>query len=172
MERHIEVVSEHDLALADRKAIEKWSQEIFGEAEEEYDWARPDWRILVRINDRMAAHVAITQRTVTTNGEPARVGGVGGVMSPREFQGKGHAKAAMLHAHAYMRESLHLEFGFLFCSANLLRYYQRLGWQHIDGPVSFAQDEGDATWQEEAMVLPLTDRQWPGPPVDINGRPW
>ncbi|MFO7975267.1 MAG: GNAT family N-acetyltransferase [Candidatus Hydrogenedentota bacterium] len=172
MNRQIEVVSEHDLKPEDRETLEKWSKDLFGDAEEELDWARPDWRVLVRSDGQLAAHVAITQRTVTANGEPARVGGIGGVMSPRKFQGKGHAKAAMLQAHEYMRETLRLEFGFLFCSSGLLRYYQRLGWQRIDGPVSFAQEESDATWQEEAMVLPLTDRPWPGPPVDINGRPW
>ncbi|MEA3364331.1 MAG: GNAT family N-acetyltransferase [Candidatus Hydrogenedentes bacterium] len=172
MNRQTEVVSEYDLQSKDREIIEKWSKELFGETEDEYDWARPDWRVLVRSDGELAAHVAITQRTVSANGKPARVGGIGGVMSPPRFQGKGHAKTAMLRARDYMQKTLHLEFGFLFCSADLLRYYQRLGWERIDGPVSFAQDEGDATWHEKAMVLPLTDRPWPGPPVDINGRPW
>ncbi len=172
MERQIEVVSEHELQPEDREALEEWSRELFGEAEDKYDWARPDWRVLVREAGVLAAHAAISQRTVSANGEPARVGGIGGVMSPRKFQGKGHAKIAMLRTHEYMRETLGLEFGFLFCSAPLLRYYQRLGWERIEGPVTFAQDEGDADWEEEAMVLPLTDRIWPGPPIDLNGLPW
>ncbi len=172
MEHQIEIIADGDVRPEDRETLEQWTRELFGDAEEKYDWARPDWRILVRVDGVLAAHAAITQRTISANEEPARVGGIGSVMSPPEFQGKGHAKAAMLRAHEFMRETLGLEFGFLFCSAHLLRYYQRLGWERIDGPVSFAQDDGDATWQEETMVLPLTGRSWPGPPVDINGRPW
>ena len=172
MDRIVEVVSEHDFHPEDRALVEQWTRELFGEAEDKYDWARPDWRVLVRLDGELAAHAAITQRTISANGEAARVGGIGAVMSPPRFQGKGHARAAMLRSHDYIRDELRLEFGFLFCSAGLLRYYQRLGWERIEGPVSFAQDDGDATWEEEAMVLPLTGRPWPGPPVDLNGRPW
>jgi hypothetical protein len=93
-------------------------------------------------------------------------------MVSQEFQGKGHAKAAMLRAQEFIRDTLQLEFGFLFCSPRLVPYYQRLGWFPIEGPVSFAQGGSDVTWHEEAMVLPLTNRHWPGPPVDLNGPPW
>ncbi|HOD49535.1 MAG TPA: GNAT family N-acetyltransferase [Candidatus Hydrogenedentes bacterium] len=172
MVRQLEVVAEHDLRPEDREIIQKWTRELFGAAEDEYDWATPDWRVLVRVDGELAAHAAITQRTVTANSEPARVGGIGGVMTSPKYQGKGHARAAMLRAHDFIRDTLHLEFGFLFCSSKLLHYYQRLGWRQSEGPVSFAQDDGDAHWEEEAMVLPLTARPWPGPPVDLNGRPW
>ncbi|HNV22767.1 MAG TPA: GNAT family N-acetyltransferase [Candidatus Hydrogenedentes bacterium] len=172
MNRQSEVVAERDLRPEDRAILGQWTRTLFGSAEDMYEWATPDWRVLVRADGQLVAHAAINQRTVSANGEPARVGGIGGVMAPAEFQGKGHAKAAMLRAHDFIRETLNLEFGFLLCSARLVPYYQRLGWERIDGPVSFAQDDSDVTWQEEAMVLPFSDRLWPGPPVDLNGPPW
>lgn len=172
MDRHIEVVAERELDTKDRELLGEWSRALFGSAEDMYDWATPDWRILVRVGGQLAAHAAISQRTVSANEEPARVGGIGGVMVSHEFQGKGHAKAAMLRAQEFIRDTLQLEFGFLFCSPRLVPYYQRLGWMPIEGPVSFAQGGSDVTWHEETMVLPLTNRHWPGPPVDLNGPPW
>ncbi|MCP4639859.1 MAG: GNAT family N-acetyltransferase, partial [bacterium] len=141
--------------------LDVWSRDLFGEAELEHEWAAPDWRVLIYADGRLASHVAICERAATASVSPVTLGGIGGVMTPHEFQGKGLAKFAMRASQAFMRDKLGVEFGLLLCSERLVRYYARLGWVHVTGPLVYAQSSGNETWNEQQMVMPFTSRSWP-----------
>lgn len=154
------------------RQLKEWSIEIFGRAELEYAWAPPDWRLLTWRDRQLVSHVAVVDRSVNAGGEPIRVAGISGVMTPAQYRGQGLASGLMQRAATFMRDELNTEFGLLLCGAALIPFYEALGWQRITAPVTFDQPGGSTRWRGETMILPCTDRSWPEGPVDLCGLPW
>jgi len=161
-----------DLDEAEIAAFAQWTRDIFGEQEDKYEWAKPDWRVVVRIGDRYVCQAAITECAATAGGEPVKLGGIGGLMTPRPWRGRGLAAAAMREAAAFLRDTLRVEFGLLLCSADLVPFHCKLDWRHVSAPLTFDQPSGKVRWDEKVMVLPCTDRAWPAGPIDLCGLPW
>ena len=155
-----------------RGQIAQWTVDMFGVEELKYEWSRPDWHVLVWLGDELVTQLAITERVAQVGGEAVRLAGIGGVMTPKQLRGRGLANAAMRSAVYFMKNTLDAEFGLLLCSARLVPYYERLGWQLVAAPVRFEQSTGDEMWEEEAMVMAFTDRPWPPGAVALCGPPW
>lgn len=168
----IEVCRTRDLAETDKAIVAEWSEDLFGASELEHEWSDPDWCVLVRHQEQAVTHLAIIERTATAGGQQVKLGGIGGVMTPVAWQGRGFAGKAMRRSAEFMRDELGVDFGLLLCSESLVRYYARLGWQHVAGPLVFDQSFGKETWDEEAMVLPCTEQTWPEGVIDLCGPPW
>jgi aminoglycoside 2'-N-acetyltransferase I len=168
----MEVCRSGDLTDKLRRQLEEWTRAIFGDAELEHEWAAPHWHLLVRCQGVLACHLAITERVARAGGRPVRVAGIGGVMTPPEWRGRGLARAAMNEAAAFISTDLRAEFGFLLCSESLVRFYRGLGWERLSETVRYDQSGGKEDWAEEAMILPCTDRAWPKGAVDLCGPPW
>ncbi|MBN2311846.1 MAG: GNAT family N-acetyltransferase [Candidatus Hydrogenedentes bacterium] len=171
-ENHVEVRKAGSLSEEERALINDWTQRLFGAAELEHEWADPDWRILVWCTGALASHLAICERVALAGGAEVKLAGIGSVMTPPEWQGRGLASAAMCRAAEFMRDELLADFGFLLCSETLVPMYARLGWQVVPGPMVFAQSTGMETWHEAVMVLPCTARDWPEGLIDLCGPPW
>jgi len=150
----------------------QWTRDIFGAEEDKYEWAEPDWHVVVRSEDRYVCHGAITERVATAGGASVKLGGIGNVMTPPTWRGRGLGAAAMREAAAFMRDTLRVEFGLLLCSAGLVPWYCTLDWRRVKAPLSFWQAGGKVRWDEEAMVLACTERVWPEGPIDLCGLPW
>ncbi len=172
MKREIEVVADGKLSENDAKVTADWSMVLFGDEEDKYEWAPQHWHVLVRCDGHLACHVGITDHVVSVGGQKLRVGGIGGVMTPAEWQGKGLARTAMTGAADFMRDELGVDFGLLLCSERLVPYYGRMKWEHIHAPLVFDQPSGQITWDEDAMYLAFEDVPWPDGPVDLCGLPW
>lgn len=171
-EADIDVKKPCELSGEENRIIAEWTEDLFGEEERKHEWAKPDWVLLVKVRGELASHLAITDRVVKVAGESLRVGGIGGVMTPMEWQGNGLAKVAMRRAAEFIRGEMGADFGFLLCSEPLIRFYARLGWRHVPGPVIFEQSTGQEVWDEEAMILPAKRIRWPQGPIDMAGKPW
>lgn len=168
----VDIRRDEELSERERSLVAEWTKVIFGDQEAKYEWAPQHWHVHVYCGDALVSHAAITERTALAGGMPVRLGGIGGVMTPPEWRGRGLAGKAMEVSVDFMRNKLRVDFGFLFCSQGLVAYYQKTGWQLVQGPVEFEQSSGRLIWREEAMVLPCRRRQWPAGIVDLCGPPW
>jgi aminoglycoside 2'-N-acetyltransferase I len=172
MNHELEIVADEELSSDDADVLAGWAKELFGEEEAKFEWAPQHWHILVRYDGRLACHVGITDHVVSVGEQRLHVGGIGGVMTPREFQGKGLARIAMDGAADLMGAKLGVDFGLLLCGERLVPYYGRMHWQSIQAPLVFTQASGQIAWDEAAMYLPFKDTPWPEGPVDLCGLPW
>jgi GNAT superfamily N-acetyltransferase len=162
------------LSPEDRRALFEWGENIFGVEDTLLQWRPKDWHFILEVDERPASHVGVLKHTISAGGEPVVVGGVGGVVTVPEMQGKGLAQRGMRHAAAFMCEELGVEFGFLFCLDRLVGFYESLGWQHVRETVEVEQESGPLIVSFNAMVLPCGagGRAWPVGKIELRSLPW
>jgi predicted N-acetyltransferase YhbS len=170
----IEIRAAKELAATERSQMntcldEAFAHDDFGHG---YRWATNDWDLLLKMDGKVVSHVGIVERTVTVEGQPFRVGGIGAVGTSPRWQRRGLAHQLMEKAAAFMRADLRAEFGLLICSDEMTSYYGRLGWQVVPGPLLIDQPQGKITLPTTIMVLPLGGDLWPAGTIDLCGLPW
>jgi predicted acetyltransferase len=136
------------------------------------EWTGGETIIFGVLDGTIVSQVQVLHRVITVDGQPIPVGGIGGVATHPDFQRRGFAEALMRRAEAYLRDELKVPFGLLVCSDYREKYYQKLGWQTVAGPMVFETQGGKRQWNELAMVLPLTNVPWPVGIIDVCGKPW
>ena len=161
-----------DLSPDETRRIAGWTEDLFGEEEAKYEWADQHWHVLAFHDGVFVSHAALTERVARAGGVRVKVAGIGGVMTPEAWQGRGLGRAVMDRAAALMREVLDVDFGLLLCSEDLVAFYASLGWERMEGSLTFAQSSGPVCWEEEVMVLDLGRQAWPGGSIDLCGPPW
>jgi len=168
LEMRIEVRAEGDLTEEEDRAL-SWPWDA---PERDFEWSVPDWRVLVWAEGRVVSQVAILERVGRVAGQPVRLGGIGNVIALPAWRGRGFTSRAMRRAAAFMCQELGVEFGLLVCEEDVVSFYERLGWQVVEGPLTFDQPGGKATWPAVAMVLPCGEKGWPEGMIDLCGKPW
>ena len=133
-------------------------------------WAHADKRVLVRVDDCVVCHVSLYLRDGSVDGAPARIGGIGGVMTSAPARRTGLASAAMKNAARFMQDA-HVGFALLFCEPHNARFYEGLGWRIFDGDTFCKQPSGRIRFGlMPAMILPL--QRTPHGAIDLCGLPW
>lgn len=167
-------VTEGVLDPEDKRVLFEWGQNIFGVQDALLQWRPKDFHFIVEVGGRAAAHVGVLKHTVSAGGTPVVVGGVGGVVTVPEMQGKGLARRGMRHAAAFMCEELGVEFGLLFCLDRLVGFYESLGWRVVPERTEIEQPSGPIPAPFNVMVLPCGDagRAWPAGEIKLNSLPW
>ena len=168
----VQIRLERSLTDAERRTLFEWGQDIFGVADKLYRWRPKDWHFIVEENGCVVSHVGVLQTTVRAGEHAVRVGGIGGVVSVPEAQGRGHAQSAMRRAAEFMRDELRVEFGMLFCLPRLAPFYARQGWELLEERVEFQQPSGPIVSPFRSMALPYNSREWPAGKIDVGGLPW
>jgi predicted N-acetyltransferase YhbS len=170
----IEIQASRQMPEAERKQLGKWLEQVFGHGALVTEWAEDDWSVLVRLDGQVVSHVGIVERIGTVNGQPVKLGGIGGVATRVEYQRRGLAQAAMEKAAEFMRDGLGVEFGLLICGKPMISYYSKLGWQVVEGPMMFDQARGKVTFDDSTkiMILPCNKHDWPQGVIDLCGPPW
>ena len=172
MEQSVEIKSVKNLSAEEQDEVYQLLTIVFEADISTWSWSQDDWRLLVRVDNRIVSHVAITERTCLVNGQPVKVGGVGGVGTHPEWRNQGLAALAMQKTAGFLVNTLKVDFGVLFCATEMVPYYQRLGWRVIDASVFF-EDEGKKMRCDcPVMYLPGTKPYWPWGDVDISGHLW
>jgi GNAT superfamily N-acetyltransferase len=120
------------------------------------------------------SHAGILERTVDVGGKAVRVGGLCGVWTVPEHQGRGIGSAGVEAAAAFIRDELKAEFGMLFCRPRREQFYGRLGWQKVAEPLTLTFDGpvGKMFLPMTTMVLSCTGQKWPEGTIDFRGLPW
>lgn len=139
----------------------------------DYTWSdEHDWVVMGSLDGQIVSCLILIERTGKIDGQPVRLGGIGGVATHPDAQRKGYARQVMLAAVDFMRDRLGVEFGLLVCTPELNDYYARMGWQLVTRPILVDQPDGKAQLDLTGMVLPCTSSDWPGGSLDLCGLPW
>ena len=175
----ISVLADSELSDVERNEIDAVCDQAFGAAQGEetnsfdFQWvSQNDWHVVVKLDGAILSHVGIVERTGTVDGYPVNLGGIGAVATSPGKQNQGLASAAMQMAAGFMQDSLKVDFGLLVCSQETARFYRKLRWQEVAGPVIFDQPQGKVTFREVTMILPCVKKEWPPGTIDLCGLPW
>ena len=170
----IEIRAANELSEIERQQIREVDCQAFSSPDPYgyMEWSTNHWHVLVKVDGRYVSQVGIVERTGTVNGQPIKLGGIGGVGTLLEWRRRGLAQQAMERAAQFLRDELDVEFGLLICDQHMLPYYRKLGWQAVEGPLTFDQPQGKVTFPDVTMVLPCTKKDWPPGVIDLCGLPW
>jgi aminoglycoside 2'-N-acetyltransferase I len=139
-----------------------------------FQWAPAQWSVLVwTAEGRLISHVGIVTRDGTLDGLPVKLGGIGGVKTHPQAQGRGYASAALRRAATALRDEHHVAFSLLVCQAHLLPFYERLGWLPFPGRLVVEQPGGPIVFTiNHPMVLPGLRPAPQEGVIDLRGLPW
>ncbi len=174
MDMEVEIRAASELSAAERQQIQDLDRQAFPSPDPYgyLEWSAHHWQVLVKIDGRCVSQVGIVERTGTVNGQPVKLGGIGGVATLLEWRRRGLAQRAMERAAQFLRDGLGVEFGLLICDQHMLPYYRKLDWQVVEGPLTFDQPQGKVTFPDVTMILPCTKKDWPPGVIDLCGLPW
>ena len=172
MKADIEIRRTDAVPADELEAIRRWQAQIFGNSE--YQWADSDWLLTVKVDGNFVSGLEVVERTAKVGNRDVRLGGVGGVITLPEWRGKGLASAALQRANDFICGELGAEFGLLVTGEALIPFYSRVGWERVNGPLTFDQPDGRKVTVTDwvIMVLRCNGRKWPGGEIDLCGLPW
>ena len=168
----VEIRFADNLSDEERTTLFGWGENIFGVEDAHYRWRPKVWHFITEEDGRAVSHVGVLKDTVRAGVREVTVGGVGGVVTVPEAQGRQHVHAAMRRAAEFICAELGAEFGMLFCLPRLVPFYARQGWQLVEEEVEFEQPAGKVVSPFRVMVLPCGGRVWPTGKVEVSGFPW
>jgi len=154
------------------KHIHALLRETFIEEGDDTCWSEVDWHILITVDGMLVSHVEIVEREACVGKDRVKLGGIGGVMTLPEWQGRGLAQAGMRKAQEFICKEMGADFGLLMCDPKMVSFYARLGWAEADAPLVYDHPCGKRTFDDVVMVLSCTGRAWPDGMIDICGYPW
>ena len=169
---NIDIKSESQLTQPERLLVEQLSAEVFPPEGTALKWSKVDWHVLLWEGVELASHIEIIERTATVDGQPVRLGGIGGVATRVNWRRRGLAEAALKTAQAFLREKLAVEFGLLVCGEIMIPYYAKFGWKLLERTMLIDQPQGKVTYTDPIMILPVCKEEWPKGEIDLCGLPW
>jgi predicted acetyltransferase len=135
-------------------------------------WAKPDWAVMVWEDEDMVSNIHIIERTVKVGIETVKLGGIGNIATKVEWRNRGYASAALKVAQDFLLDSLHVDFGLMIATKEMIPRYERVGWRMIADSLLIDQPDGRTTLNSPVMVLPVLKKDWPKGPIDLGGLPW
>lgn len=150
---------------------------------EEYDpWGTRDWALVFRPKERhlglrdrqgrLVAAAGVVIVDVEAGGEVFPVVGLGGVIVNIHHRGQGLARRVVTAALAHA-ERLGPDFMLLFCHADRVGLYRKLGFTELDDPVTVEQPNGTVAMPMRAMWRSLRPGvTWPPGTVAVRGFPF
>jgi RimJ/RimL family protein N-acetyltransferase len=161
------------LSPDEQKRINYLLERVFGDDPyNSLSYAKMEWNVLIYVGKVLASNVEIVQRTVTVDGQPLLVGGIGGVATLPEYRGRGLATRGMTAGVKFMKDELSLEYGLLITGSRRRTFYEGMGWQVIPEPAYFDQPTGKKRNEGLTMSLSMANKSWPPGAVDFCGLPW
>ena len=171
-ELSVEIRYAEALTEEERQALFFWGKDIFGLEDRDYRWRPKDYHFITEEDGRPLSHVGIIKTVVSVGGRQVTVGGIGGVVTVPEAQGRHLVHAGMRQAAEFICRELGADFGMLFCLPRLEPFYARQGWQTLSDEVEIDQPAGKIVWPYHVQVKPCGERVWPAGRVEVGGLPW
>jgi predicted acetyltransferase len=129
----------------------------------------PAFILILRISERVIGHLAAYRREVIIGGETSRIGMIGGVAIAPDYTRRGHSRALVEQAHAYLKEEA-IPFSVLF--AYEPRVYASSGYKLMQNETRFLDVDG--AWKtfvfRGSMYAELSEKRWPNQLLDLRGR--
>ena len=169
-----------DLSDLDRAAIRVLSLAVYPPEEAAtwpgryLEWAKGEWcvRVWGDAGD-LVSYTGIILRQASCDGRPARVGGIGGVMTHPAARGRGYAAQGIRRAMDFFREREDIAFALLVCEPGLLGYYARLGWLEFYGRLQVRQRSEPADFTFNRVMVHDVEAASPTlGTIDLMGPPW
>ena len=160
---YLDVMRGNNVTPAQEQFINHWNQCYFGEVAvaKGLTKAPVHWRLILRKDQCLLSHVALTELGIEMDGQMKKAGAVGGLFTPHSLQGMGHGNSLMDRAEEFIFDRLKLSMGILFCLPELVSFYSRRHWSLVTPPVTLEQKGGLATWGAAVMIL-FADRTQSG----------
>jgi RimJ/RimL family protein N-acetyltransferase len=169
----VQIKPASELSPDEHKRINYLLERVFGDDPyNSLSYAKMEWNVLIYVGKVLASNVEIVQRTVTVDGQPLLVGGIGGVATLPEYRGRGLATRGMTAGVKFMKDELSLEYGLLITGSRRRTFYEGMGWQVIPEPAYFDQPTGKKRNEGLTMSLSMANKSWPPGAVDFCGLPW
>jgi GNAT superfamily N-acetyltransferase len=167
-----EIRLSHAITDDERHILLGWGNDIFGIDHLNWHGRKKEWHMMGYVDGQLVSHAGILKDVVHVAQQPVTVGGVGAVITIPMAQRKGYAHALLRQAATFMRDTLQVEFGLLFCLPRLIAFYRSLDWQEVTSPVFIEQPVGRMASPVPVMYLPCrTTGDWPAGMLEI-GLPW
>jgi predicted acetyltransferase len=129
----------------------------------------PSTVVIVRDDRRAIGHVAIHTRQVNIGSEVLQIGMLGGVAVAPDFRRRGHCRALVQRAHAFLRDRS-IPFSILFAFEP--RVYESNGYKLMQNETRFLDFDG--AWKtlvyRGSMYAELAQKRWPDQLIDLCGR--
>jgi aminoglycoside 2'-N-acetyltransferase I len=135
-------------------------------------WAKPDWAVMVWEDEDMVSNIHIIERTIKVGDESVRLGGVGNIATKVEWRKRGYASAALNVAKSFLLNPLHVDFGLMIATKEIIPRYEKVGWRVIADSLLVDQADGKTRLNYPVMVLSVLKQDWPKGPIDLCGLPW
>jgi aminoglycoside 2'-N-acetyltransferase I len=149
-------VASADLPKAELKGLRRFLDQAFEGRFSEDDWrhALGGLHVLAVEEREVVAHAAVVGRTLIAASRPLQTGYVEGVATRPDRRRRGAATLVMREAGRIIKERYQL--GALSDGTDVPGFYERLGWQHWQGPTFVAAQPGPlrtADDDDSVMVL-------------------
>ena len=136
----------------------------------------PSFSLILRDGDRIAAHVAVIDRTISAGLEQIRVAGIGNVCTLPDYRGR-NLSGRLLATAMSEAEKRRFDCGLLFCAPELKKVYTRNGWIEIslDDHKFFAERNGsriELPLSQAKMLYPLRRSELSAGIIDLRGGKW
>jgi GNAT superfamily N-acetyltransferase len=175
-----QIIDEANLSARLDAAIRKSLCRCFPDACEVFSRTRawhgspPNWTVLVEDDGTVIAHAGVVDRTIRAGDQRLRVAGVQNVFVVPEFRGRGWMRTVMtaLTEEANRRDC---DAGLLFCTLEIARRYQRLGWRRIERPLKRIDEDGHEQPLPSGnyiLFYPLIRTELPAGVLDLQGNDW
>ncbi len=169
-----------DLSDQEQVAVRSLSQVVYPPAESanwpgrHLEWAEPEWCVRVwGPQGALASYVGVLLREATRDGQSARVGGVGGVMTHPALRRRGYAERGLRRAIEFFHEQGSVRFAVLVCEPSLIAYYSRLGWREFAGELLVRQRGAPERFTfNRVMTLGVGQEAPVDGVIDLCGPPW
>jgi predicted acetyltransferase len=131
-------------------------------------YGTPATIVILREGRQVVGHLAAYRREVEIGCEPLEIGLIGGVAIAPDHRGKGHSRALVQRAHAYLKKRS-IPFSILF--AHEPRVYASSGYKLMRNETHFL--DIDHAWKtfiyRGSMYAELSQRPWPNQIVNLRG---
>ncbi len=140
-------------------------------------WAPATYHFLLMRGETIIGHVGIHRRAIIVAGRSWAVAGIVKVGVLAALRGHGLGTRLLAFADETLRTQGRDDLGLLVTSEDRLGYYGRLGWERIQGPVSY-EDRGTIKAETfPVLLLPLRASKealapWYDSPIDLAGPFW
>jgi predicted N-acetyltransferase YhbS len=169
----MELIEFGRLTPADRAQLEGDESDPFDGGGITLSYRPKDRHVALRDEDgRLVASAGMLVTEVEIKGDRFPVIGLGGVIVNAAFRGRGLGRRVVEAALGRAR-TMGPPFAILFCHANRMGLYERLGFTEVASPVSVQQPGGFAAMPQCTMRQALrAEAEWPTGPVVVHSLPF
>lgn len=134
----------------------------------------PTFSVVHRLNEKVDGNIAIVIRDVRVGSETVRIAGVQN-MAVRPGTRGGSIGSGLMDRAMTEARTRGVQFGLLFCTPDLERYYRRYGWKRNDVTVKMDYNgEADIPipGKNICMTLSFTGSAFPAGGIHVGGADW